>query len=582
MTSDAPSLARILVVEDNEDDFELVKLLLRRTRLNGKYELVWAATFEQGRALLERHSYAVILLDHHLGPRSGLNFLSEAKASGVHTPIILLTGSESIEVDEQALRLGAADYLCKVGLTPLHLERALRYTIRHAETQAELRRTHNLLSNILTSLPVIAGRIDANGVIVEAQGRGLETHPAAGPSLIGANVLELYPEHAAKIRSALNGGGCEFTTQVTAGGVTSFFDNYIRFDVSQGEGAIGFSVNVTERVKAEKERQRQSQLLQSIVRGLPVIVGWIDGKGVVREIEGEGLKQYRLAPSSLLGKRLADLFPQSKSALKEAIDGKSGSFTLSGRNGDEEWSADFFVSFDALRGEGAMFLGRDLTERRQLERQLLTASDTEQQRIGADLHDGLGQELTGLACLATALCDRIASTLPEEAARARQISKLANEATKKARALAHGLCPVQLEVHGLESALEDLATQCSVLYNVGCRFTLRGEPPDIDHLSAIHLYRIAQEAINNAVRHGRAEQITLGLSSRASRFKLFILDDGEGFDPRTHSKHTGRGLRLMQYRANMLGGTLSIRSQPGAGSRVACDWSEVANESDNN
>jgi signal transduction histidine kinase len=204
-------------------------------------------------------------------------------------------------------------------------------------------------------------------------------------------------------------------------------------------------------------------------------------------------------------------------------------------------------------------------------------SDAEQQRIGADLHDGLGQQLTGLACMAAALRDRLRAKLPEEAAIPDLIARLANEATEQSRALARGLCPVQLEAHGLASALEDLAFQAQRLHNIECRFCLRGPSPEMDHLAAIHLYRIAQEAIHNAVRHGSALRVRVAVLSRPERHRLIVLDDGQGFDARPDRPlAAGRGLCLMRYRANMLGGSLSVRSRLGLGTRVICDWSPAS------
>ncbi|MBC8009204.1 MAG: sensor histidine kinase, partial [Burkholderiales bacterium] len=211
-------------------------------------------------------------------------------------------------------------------------------------------------------------------------------------------------------------------------------------------------------------------------------------------------------------------------------------------------------------------------ERRLLERQLLKISDAEQQRIGADLHDGLGQQLTGLACMAAALRDRLRAKLPEESSLADLVAKIANEATEQSRALARGLSPVQLEVHGVASALEDLAFQSQRLHNIECLFTLKGASPEMDHLAAIHLYRIVQESIHNAVRHGSAQRIRVGLVTKTARHRLIILDDGQGFDSRAARAPMGRGLRLMNYRANMLGGTLHVRSCLGLGTRVICDW----------
>lgn len=563
---------RILVVEDREEDFGFISLLLGRSHLRETYELDWAPSFDEGLARLRAGRYDAGLFDYKLGSQSGLELLQKAVADGVEMPIILLTGMDSAQVDEEALRVGAADYLCKIGLNGIQLERAIRYARRQFHVQSELRRTSNLLNSVLSQLPVIAGRLDRTGTILEARGRGLRSLGIHENALVGLNVPLELPSVAGSVKAALAGGRSEFTTAFDQGGVTYHFDNYLHFDDTRGEGAIGFSVDVTSRVAAEQEGKRQAQLLQSILRSLPVVAGRLGANGVVLEAEGEGLSEHRLSPRHLLGRSLPDLFPQSRGAVQKALSGGSASFTLGNRQAEEEWSVDFFVSFDTERGDGATFLGRDLTERRRLERQLLTAADAEQQRIGADLHDGLGQELTGLACLATALRDRLRARVPAEAEQAELIARLANEATVKSRALAHGLSPVTLEVHGLASALEDLVLQSQRLHGIECQFSLRGESPEVDHLAAIHLYRIAQEAIHNAVKHGNARHVHVGLISRPSRHRLLILDNGAGFDAHADSNHGGRGLRLMSYRANMLGGTLSVRSALGSGSRVYCEW----------
>jgi signal transduction histidine kinase len=425
---------------------------------------------------------------------------------------------------------------------------------------------------VLSFLPVAAGRIDGEGIITEARGRGLETLALQESAVIGGNACALWPTLAPHLRRALEGGECSFTTEVVHGASHRHFDCYFRFDEVRGRGAIGFAIDVTPRVEAENESRRQARLLRSILRNLPVIAGRLDSQGRVVEAQGEGLHPSELAPQYLIGRVLSDLFPQGREAVAHAIAGGSAGFTLGGWQGDREWSVDFFVSFDADAGAGATFFGRDLTERRRLERELLTASDSEQQRIGADLHDGLGQQLTGLACMAAALRDRLRVQMPGEAATAEMVARLANEATEQSRALARGLSPVQLEEHGLASALEDLSYQSQRLHNVECRFALRGPLPEMDHIGAIHLYRIVQEAIHNAVRHGTAQRVRVGLVSRGDRHRLIVLDDGQGFDSAEASRSAGRGLRLMNYRANMLGGVLTVFSCLGLGTRVVCSW----------
>jgi signal transduction histidine kinase/DNA-binding response OmpR family regulator len=563
---------RILVVEDREEDFHFLSMLLTRPQLIERYELDWAVSFDEGIARLGAGRYDAGLFDYGLGAGTGLDLLRKAVAVGTDMPIILLTGVDNPKLDNEALQTGASDFLCKVGLTSVQLERAIRYARKQADTLAELRRTSHLLNSVLAHLPVVVGRLDGDGEIREVRGRGLEALGLRESDLVEGNVYEYWPTLAAEIRKAVEGGECSFTQEVVRAGEPRHFDCYFRFDEMRGRGAIGFAIDATSRVEAEKESRRQARLLRSVLTNLPVIAGRLDAEGRVVEAQGEGLKPNELAPRHLLGRVFAEIFPQSREAVAVALRGGGAGFSLAGRQGEREWSVDFFVSFDPEQGRGATFFGRDLTERRRLERELLSASDTEQQRIGADLHDGLGQQLTGLACMAVALRDRLRARLPGEAAAAEMVARLANEATEQSRALARGLSPVQLEEHGLASALEDLSFQAQRLHNIECRFSLRGPSPEMDHIGAIHLYRIVQEAIHNAVRHGSALRVRVGLISRGDRHRLVVLDDGQGFPAEGRQSPAGRGLRLMHYRANMLGGLLTVRSSLGLGARVVCDW----------
>ncbi len=329
----------------------------------------------------------------------------------------------------------------------------------------------------------------------------------------------------------------------------------------------------TRRAHAAGERNRAAQLLHSILRNLPVIAGQLDARAQVIDAQGAGLLPHGIRPERLIGRVFTDLFPQSRGPIAEALAGGATHFTLSGQARGQEWHAEFFVTFDSEQRTGATFLGRDITDRRWLEVNLLGVSDAEQQRLGTDLHDGLGQQLTGLAFMAAALRDRLKTSLPDEVPQADALARLAREATVQSRALARGLHPVQLEKQGLVAALEELATQAETLHGIECRFHTRGPLPAREHAAELHLYRIAQEAIRNAVRHGDAQRVVITLASRGPAHRLAITDDGSGFDPaKAREAGRGRGLRLMSYRATMLGGTFAVQSRPGAGARVACHF----------
>jgi signal transduction histidine kinase len=213
--------------------------------------------------------------------------------------------------------------------------------------------------------------------------------------------------------------------------------------------------------------------------------------------------------------------------------------------------------------------GIDITERKRLEKAVLEISAREQRRIGQDLHDGLGQHLTGVAFMAKVLQERLREASLGETAEAAKIVTLVNQAIQKTRELARGLLPVVSEAQGLMSALERWACEVSDLFHVSCRLECDEVILIYDDVLADHLYYIAHEAVNNAVKHGNAAHIVIGLSKRTSGGLLTVRDDGAGFEPDSVSQ-SGLGLRIMNYRAKMIGGSLDVQSVPAGGTIVSC------------
>jgi signal transduction histidine kinase len=207
---------------------------------------------------------------------------------------------------------------------------------------------------------------------------------------------------------------------------------------------------------------------------------------------------------------------------------------------------------------------------RKLEQKILEISEGERRRIGHDLHDGLGQHLTGIALLAKALKQRLAGMKLAEAEQAARIAQLVNESIGWTRDLARGLSPVTLDTEGLPPALEELAVNASNLLHIKCTCHYDGDEFAIDGEHALHLYRIAQEAINNSVKHGKATSVQVGLASRGGRITMTVRDDGSGLSAKTLVE-PGIGLQIMQYRARMIGATISVaRAAPPGGTLVTC------------
>jgi PAS domain S-box-containing protein len=213
--------------------------------------------------------------------------------------------------------------------------------------------------------------------------------------------------------------------------------------------------------------------------------------------------------------------------------------------------------------------GIDITERKQLETAILDISAREQRRIGQDLHDGLGQHLTGIAFMAKVHEAKLAEKNRSEASDAAKIVKLVNEAINRTRELARGLLPVVSDAQGLMSALQVWAAEVEDLFGVSCRFQCE-EPVLIhDDTMATHLYHIAQEAVNNAIKHGNAGKILIQLTADERRGALVIRDDGKGI-AEDHVNTQGMGLHIMNYRAGMISGTLEVRRDTPRGTVVTC------------
>lgn len=221
--------------------------------------------------------------------------------------------------------------------------------------------------------------------------------------------------------------------------------------------------------------------------------------------------------------------------------------------------------------ERALAETREREERRRLEEELSEISNREQRRIGSDLHDGLGQELTGLSLMLRGIETAIARDAPQLTPQITRIREVMTQAIESTRTLARGLSPVNLERGGLSAALEHLAHQCRAVYGLQCEYHGDIDPKQvIDETPATHLYRIAQEAGANAAKHAEAEVISLSLTVRNGGLLLEISDDGKGIPEALLKNPTGMGLRLMQYRARIIGGELSVANGKDGGTCISC------------
>ena len=223
-----------------------------------------------------------------------------------------------------------------------------------------------------------------------------------------------------------------------------------------------------------------------------------------------------------------------------------------------------------------------LLERSQkLEREIIGISEREQQRIGRDLHDGLGQYMVAIGMAADSLKDDLEKESLRGAPEMKRISDYLHNAVVRIRDISRGLSPVDRDEGGLEAALEELATSASRLANIPVTFICEGFLPVNNNERAVHLFRIAQEALGNAIKHGRPKLIVIALETDGNGISLRVSDDGTGIDPVLSKTSRGMGFNIMHYRARMAGGTLDIQPNSPTGTVVTCSIPDISSTPSN-
>ncbi|HXT42410.1 MAG TPA: PAS domain S-box protein [Candidatus Angelobacter sp.] len=348
------------------------------------------------------------------------------------------------------------------------------------------------------------------------------------------------------------------------------------------------AVNAVQQAERTRERHRTQAALRDSEERLRAILETavegiitIDGRGIIESANPAAEKIFGYRAAEIIGKNVSALMP---SPYREAHDGYLANYLRTGhakiigigrevvgrRKDGSIFPMDLSVS-EVRLADRCMFTGfvRDITERKRLEREILEASNREQRRIGQDLHDGLSQQLAGIELMCGVLEQKLAVKARAEADRAGEIARHVREAIAHTRRLARGLSPVQLEANGLMSALQELAPNVERMFMIECRFQY-DEPILIqNNAAATHLYRIAQEAINNAIKHGKAKKILIAFRTMGDKHCLLISNDGARF-PGEAKQSQGMGLRIMEYRAGEIGASLQIQGGDGPGTTVTC------------
>jgi PAS domain S-box-containing protein len=331
-------------------------------------------------------------------------------------------------------------------------------------------------------------------------------------------------------------------------------------------------VGAVVRIQTEAARRESERRLHAIIENTPIVVFSGNRDGVITFEGGRALKEFGPKPGQNVGQPASDAFsgsPQMTESLRRVLKGEEVSALLDfGAGSFETWHTP--IRDDTGRVTGYFGIATDVTERVRLERQLIEISDRIQANFGQEIHDGLCQMLVGAAFDANALRQRLNGVPASERVALSRLCRVLDDTITEARRLSRGLFPVKLEKHGLTAALKQLLQSIRGSGELRARLREVGGPVLIsDHAAAIHLYRIAGEAIVNAVRHAQARHVTVNLTRGRDSIRLAVTDDGKGL-PMEARSGPGMGLHIMDYRARALGGTLEIQSRGGGGTRIVC------------
>ncbi|HEX2492173.1 MAG TPA: PAS domain S-box protein [Steroidobacter sp.] len=444
---------------------------------------------------------------------------------------------------------------------------------------AALALKHAPLRQLLAALPQFALVLDRSlRILIANRGMGMRSpEQLEGGAVTDCFPKTLHPTALASMQRVLATGQVDgFRAAIDENGELRHFEVRVT-PILEGDSVAALALiatEITDQIRAERAIATQAGMIESMLEGVAVI----DDQGLI-EITNpafDGLFGYRRG--ELIGREMAalagwpfeqrerwQLDPQDASAsLPVEFDGRS-------RDGEHFAAQGVLSKFEVAGRNHSLLVLQDVSERKQLERAILEAVNREQYRIGNDLHDGLGQELTGVALMLRSVAGRLTAEYPSILPDVEGIMRLVNNAIESTRALARGLSPVNLERGRLQDALEGLAMHASEIYGVRVLCTYRGVAADpLNPELANHLYRIAQEAVRNSVRHGRARSIRLHLHGARAKVRLTITDDGEGLPEHPLDGH-GMGLKIMSYRARMLGGDLRFERTKPQGTRVVCE-----------
>jgi two-component system, LuxR family, sensor kinase FixL len=582
------SLDAVNAVE-SENELALLRLIVSTMR-----EGVWFLDSE-GITTYVNHSMAAMLgysLDEMLG-RSLFEFMDEeARSQAMKYMERRRTGISEIH-EFRFRRSDGSDVWTTLSTRPLTSSHGqfsgtmatIQDITPQKKVQSELRSSKQKLRHLLEQLPLMAWSIDNDNVVTSSYGAGLKKIGIENNQLVGMTLAEHLqswdPEKSREMmlahERALAGESVFMVHHNFGRFIYNFIAPFYQEDHGKIIGAIGVALDVTEQVMAQQDLEKSENLLRSILKSAPDAILTVDSNGRIISFNDSATALFGIGESHFDGLEIQNLIETGeKNTTFDHFIEKMQSPCLNCHARQQKGQL-VPVEISSSRVANLplwTLIIRDVSRLRELQRQLVSIAEEQQRKLGREIHDDIGQEMTGVNMLMDALLIDL-----ESISATNTITDLTNSLKQRLRraqtlirSTAHGLLVTDLDSKGLFQALSSLAENTAKLHGIKCNWLPPERPVSLSSETATQLFRIAQEAISNALRHshGTQIQIEIRIIEETGLVELRISDNGKGI---TQQKTDGMGLRIMNYRAGLIGGRLTLES--GKGLTICCKVKET-------
>jgi len=540
---------QVLIIEDSENDAELLELELERSGYDPVCHRVETAVAMT--SALQAQRWDVIIADYVMPHFSGLEALALVKEKGLDLPFIVVSGHITEDTAVAAMKAGAHDYVMKDNLA--RLGQAVRRELREADERRRRRRSEETLKveHAITRVLAHAESFEeAAPGIVRLLVDGLEADVGTLWLLDGRGQI-LHP--------------FAMDTKDSSPALKSVLEENRKRTYALGEGLPGRVWQEARAVWAAElspDRAGEDGHLVSIQAGLRSAMAF----PIQRGNDFLGVLEFLTTQRNTHDPNLLNMMTAIGSEIGQFIKRRRAEEDL--RRAHDELEIRVQQRTAELETANAR-LQAAISERKRLEHELLEITEKERRRIGLDLHDDLGQKLSGIALMTKGLENRLVKLKVAEAKEAAKIHVLVQQAMSHASDVAHDLATLDFKENDLRAALSGLAEHVKELFQISCRFKAEGVIPAMEPATVSQLYKITQEAVTNAIKHGKAKKVTINLANGSDRLVLTIQNDGLPF-PDLRGDSAGMGLRIMNYRASLIGASLDVKGAGTHGTSVTC------------